>query len=1336
MRKSIRGRLIMVIIGLAVAPLLVVGSILAWQSFVSLQQQALVLQREVAERVSTQVMAFFQELENELSFTIKTEGQGKLDQDQNAALSNLLAYQPAFDELHLLDQNGREQVGVYRLSLGATGPEDRSSADEFVIPKTTGQVYYGPIFYDETTNEPLMTIAIPVIDLRTGSVDGVLVSVARVKKVWDLIAGITVSQGQSIYIVDAQGKVVAHRNPSVVLRGTSFKVPDQNGVQLGLTGERAVLAINSLSLGQQRLNVIAEQTINEALSPAINMVLVALALVVVVAGIAGVLSLLSVRPIVNPIQALAKAAEGISAGDLTSHVPVTSNDEIGMLATTFNNMTSQLRAFIATLEQRVSERTQALKTSTEVSRRLSTLLNQDELIAAVVNNVQRAFDYYHVHIYLLDDPQENLVMAGGTGEAGQEMLRSGHAIQVGKGLVGRAAEENAVVLVSDTVNDPNWLPNPLLPDTRSEAAIPIAVGNQLLGILDVQENIVEGLSDQDIDLLLSIANQTAVALQNARQYQQTQDAYREVELSQERLLGVLEIGRMAMWEFDIVNQKFILNDQFYRVIGYDADRLGGYVLSGKEFVTRLVHPEDARRVIDAMRREPEDSDPGFRGRIEYRIFQGDGALQYVLAEYRIERDENGRPSRAFGFHMDITDRKKAELASAKQAQELAIVAQVSTEASTILEPQEFLQSVVDLVKSSFDLYHVHIYLTTEDRRELELMSGAGEIGEMMVAQGWRIPISSERSLVARAARERQGVIVNDVRTEPGFLPNELLPETVSEMAIPMIAGEYVLGVMDVQASIVDRFTMDDVAVYTTLASQVAISLQNARQYQQTKQSEQLTRTIIDATPDWIFIKDREHRFQLVNNAYANSLHLTPEEIIGKHDLDLGFPEEIVMGDPDKNIRGFWPDDDQVIEEGEIKVIPSEPVVLDGEQRWLSTVKVPLKNESGDVWGVLGFVRDITEREQLQRETEERLDEINTLYRAISRESWKSFQERTERANAFYFDKNAVQPAGELWREETQRVLDEKQTIHSPTEQPVFATPLALRGDVIGALAIELDPLNPLKDEEVNLLNELSEQIVLALESARLFEQTQYALSETETLYDIIAEMNAADSYDDILEAVSSRTFLDGSGLVLMGLFDHPMGGPGSGLPSPEWIVPVSHRGSIQVEISPRYPLNAFESQPNTLFCDKPVVLKDLSADKRLDSVTRTLFKEIFMAESAIIVPLRLADQTIGFIQGLFSQTVEIPSAEIERLMAVAGQAAIAVQSRLLLEQAQARALQEQRIREVTERVFEAADVQTIMRRAVEQVGRSLGVPAYIYLSSDSSKAKELASTSLDFKELP
>jgi len=182
------------------------------------------------------------------------------------------------------------------------------------------------------------------------------------------------------------------------------------------------------------------------------------------------------------------------------------------------------------LELRVAERTRALETSAAVSRQLSTILDQTQLVHEVVEQLRDAFAYYHVHIFLWDETIGALRMVGGTGEAGQAMLVMGHMIRPDQGLVGRAYSTNSPVVVPDVNDDPGWLPNRLLPGTRAELAVPITYGDQVLGVLDAQDSEVGGLDPEDSQLLQTIAGQLAVALRNARLLAQIQQEAEQAAL--------------------------------------------------------------------------------------------------------------------------------------------------------------------------------------------------------------------------------------------------------------------------------------------------------------------------------------------------------------------------------------------------------------------------------------------------------------------------------------------------------------------------------------------------------------------------------------------------------------------------------------------------------------------------------------------------------------------------------------------------------------------------------------------------------------------------------------
>jgi PAS domain S-box-containing protein len=129
--------------------------------------------------------------------------------------------------------------------------------------------------------------------------------------------------------------------------------------------------------------------------------------------------------------------------------------------------------------------------------------------------------------------------------------------------------------------------------------------------------------------------------------------------------------------------------------------------------------------------------------------------------------------------------------------------------------------------------------------------------------------------------------------------------------------------------------------------------------------EQLLRTVIDKTNDWIFAKDKKFSCILANKSFAQAIGKTVEEIIGKIDLELGFSEEIVLGNSAKNIRGFRADDSAVLA-GEIIHNPCEQATIaDGSVHIFDTQKVPLRDHEGNVFAVLAFAHDITERHEAE-----------------------------------------------------------------------------------------------------------------------------------------------------------------------------------------------------------------------------------------------------------------------------------------------------------------------------------------------------------------------------------
>jgi GAF domain-containing protein/CHASE3 domain sensor protein len=250
------------------------------------------------------------------------------------------------------------------------------------------------------------------------------------------------------------------------------------------------------------------------------------------------LSIFISRSIILPIRQLVGTTQRIAGGDLAARAQVETSDEIGTLAGTFNAMAAQLQEVIGTLEQRVAERTQGLKTAAEVARATTSVLDPDQLLRQVVDLARERFNLYYVGLFLLDEERKFAVLRAGTGEAGQQMLAQGHKLEMGgDSMVGQCVARSEARIALDVGEEAARFDNPFLPKTRSEMALPLRSRGRVIGAMTVQSVQEAAFDEADVAVMQTMADQVAVAIDNAQLFAQTQAALQEMEATQRRYLG-------------------------------------------------------------------------------------------------------------------------------------------------------------------------------------------------------------------------------------------------------------------------------------------------------------------------------------------------------------------------------------------------------------------------------------------------------------------------------------------------------------------------------------------------------------------------------------------------------------------------------------------------------------------------------------------------------------------------------------------------------------------------------------------------------------------------------
>lgn len=255
-----------------------------------------------------------------------------------------------------------------------------------------------------------------------------------------------------------------------------------------------------------------------------------------------VVALLTSQVISRPLASLSQIARRITSGDLSARANIGTDDEVGQLARVFNEMTIQLNQTLSGLEQRIEERTaelqianqqsdqraRQLQSIADVSKVITREQNIEKLLPLITDVVSERFGYYHVGIFLLDAARRAAILQASNSPGGQRMIANGHRLTLGTGsIVGYTALTGKPRIALDVGEDAVFFNNPNLPETHSEMALPLVVRGTVIGVIDMQSKQAGAFKQEDIDILSILADQIAIAIENARLFQQTQLALDE-----------------------------------------------------------------------------------------------------------------------------------------------------------------------------------------------------------------------------------------------------------------------------------------------------------------------------------------------------------------------------------------------------------------------------------------------------------------------------------------------------------------------------------------------------------------------------------------------------------------------------------------------------------------------------------------------------------------------------------------------------------------------------------------------------------------------------------------
>jgi len=460
--------------------------------------------------------------------------------------------------------------------------------------------------------------------------------------------------------------------------------------------------------------------------------------------------------------------------------------------------------------------------------------------------------------------------------------------------------------------------------------------------------------------------------------------------AEERFRLAAEVASDLIYEWDLQSDRLRWFGDIDETLGYPS----GTIPATIEAWIGLIHPDDARRLEGAVERHRTSLSPIHE---DYRVRHRDGTWRHWIDRGTPILDDQGRIERWIGACVDVTELKESQETLERRATQLETVREIASRISSILDLDRLLDDVVRTIRERFGYYHVDFFLI-EGEHAVFRAGSSPAVSAAWHEQGLRFAIGQE-GMIGHVAKTGVPLQTGDVTDEPHFLPDELLPDTKSELVVPIFHEGHVIAVLDIQSDRSDAFQPDDLPVMTALAGQLGTAIMNARLYAEVqreledrkqaeralRQSEQQYRSLFDNAVLGIYKTTPEGRILAANPALVRILGYDSLDELKQRDLESKGYE---AGYPRAEFKA------RMEREGMVVGYVSGWTRRDGKAVYVRENAKAIRDKTGRILFYEGTIEDITEQREAERAKEaleaqlihnQKLESIGTLASGVAHE---------------------------------------------------------------------------------------------------------------------------------------------------------------------------------------------------------------------------------------------------------------------------------------------------------------------------------------------------------------